>query len=110
MGQKNCTFNMHLHLHLKQMLLDFGPANATCCYAFEKFIGFLGSYYTNHKAIEPQIMQQFSQHHRIYATPIPYLELNSIWEKVPIDAMSIESDGEGDTIVRHQPKWRSESM
>ena len=81
-GADQCTFNMHLHLHLKQMLLDFGPSHATWCYAFERFNGFLGSYYTNHKAIEPQVMQRFSQHQGIYATAIPYQELNSIFPQI----------------------------
>lgn len=53
---------MHLHLDLKQTYLDFGPPHATWCYAFEQFNGFLGSYFTNNKTIEPQIMRKFTQY------------------------------------------------
>ena len=59
-GNSHCTFNMHLHLHLKQTYLDFGPTHATWCYAFERFNGILGSYFTNNKTIEPQIMRKFT--------------------------------------------------
>jgi len=61
-GNIHCTLNMHLHLHLKQTYLDFGPPHATWCYAFERFNGVLGSYFTNNKTIEPQIMRRFTQH------------------------------------------------
>ena len=64
-GNSHCTFNMHLHLHLKQTCLDFGPPHATWCYAFERFNGILGSYFTNNKIIEPQIMRKFTQHQMI---------------------------------------------
>ena len=81
-GPDKCTFNMHLHLHLKQMLLDFGPAHSTWCYAFERFNGILGSYYTNYKAIEPQIMQRFLEQQGIYATSIQYPEIKSVFPQV----------------------------
>ena len=29
-GPYKCSFNMHLHLHLKQTLVDFGPTHTTC--------------------------------------------------------------------------------
>ena len=56
---------MHLHLHLKQTYLDFGQPHATWCYAFERFNSVLGSYFTNNKTIEPQIMRKFTQHQMI---------------------------------------------
>ena len=43
------TPNMHLHLHLKETLQDFGPAHATWCFSFERFNGILGSMPTNKK-------------------------------------------------------------
>ena len=59
---------MHLHLHLKQTYLDFGPPHATWCYAFERFNGVLGSYFTNNKTIELQIMRKFTQHQMILSS------------------------------------------
>ena len=58
-GDMRCTFNMYLHLHLQQTMLDFGPPHASWCFAFERYNGILGAYHTNNKAIEPQIMKQF---------------------------------------------------
>ena len=58
-GDKICTPNMHLHLHLKDTLIDFGPAHATWCYSFERFNGILGSSVTNKQAIEVQFMKRF---------------------------------------------------
>lgn len=63
----------------KKTFLDFGPAHTSWCYAFERYNGLLGSYYTNNKAIEPQIMQRFCQHRAIYSTSIPYTELSTLF-------------------------------
>lgn len=46
-GSSCCTPNMHLHLHLKQIILDFSPAHATWCYSFERYNGMLGSISTS---------------------------------------------------------------
>ena len=58
-GKEHCTPNMHLHLHLKNCLLDFGPAHSFWCFSFERYNGLLGSYPTNQKNIESQIMRKF---------------------------------------------------
>ena len=51
-GCDNCTPNLHLHLHLKECLLDYGPSHAFWCFSFERFNGLLGSFHTNRKLIE----------------------------------------------------------
>ena len=58
-GEKACTVNMHLHLHLYQSILDYGPTYGFWLYAFERYNGILGSYHTNNNAIESQIMRKF---------------------------------------------------
>ena len=58
-GGDQFTVNMHLHLHLKQYLIDFGPSHSFWCFSFERFNGLLGSYSTNKKAIEVQVMRKF---------------------------------------------------
>ena len=73
-----CTFNMHLHLHLIKTLLDFGPAHASWCYAFERFNGLLGSYSTNNKDIELQIIRRLSEHQVICNEDTIYAEYESI--------------------------------
>ena len=46
-GPESCTPNLHLHLHLKDCLLDYGPAHYFCCLSFERYNGLLGSFHTN---------------------------------------------------------------
>lgn len=58
-GRAHCTFNMHLHLHVKQTLLDFGPAHSTWCFSFERYNNILGSVETNNKSVESQFMMNF---------------------------------------------------
>ena len=48
-GSNACTPNMHLHLHLKKCLIDYGPLYAFWCFAFERYNGMLGSFATNQK-------------------------------------------------------------
>ena len=82
-GNDCCTYNMHLHLHLKQTILDFGPAHASWCFAFERFNGILGSFHTNKRSIEPQIMRKFCQNQAVHDMDLPVMsELNSILPEV----------------------------
>ena len=73
-GKSSCSFNMHLHCHLKQIFLDFGPPHASWCFAFERFNGILGSYHSNKKVIESQIMRKFCQNQAIHNLGICLLE------------------------------------
>ena len=70
-GNLSCTFNMHLHAHLKQIFLDFGPPHASWCFAFERYNGILGSYHTNKREIEAQIMKKFCQNQSVHGLDIP---------------------------------------
>lgn len=58
-GDKDCTPNMHMHLHLIQSLTDYGPAHGFWLYAFERYNGILGSYHTNNIRVESQMMRRF---------------------------------------------------
>lgn len=53
------TPNMHMHAHLKDVILDFGPLQEFWCYAFERFNGILGKQPSNNRAIEAQLMNRF---------------------------------------------------
>ena len=57
-GDRHCTMNIHLHLHLFHCLLDFGPAHAFWLYAFERCNRILVSFHNNTR-IESQIMRKF---------------------------------------------------
>jgi len=71
-GDARCTINMHLHTHLVQTFKDFGPPHSTWCFAFERFNGIIGSYHTNRKEIENQLMKKFSQAQKLYNMDLPF--------------------------------------
>lgn len=58
-GPGSCTPNLHLHGHIQECYLDYGPADAFWLFAFERLNGILGSVPTNHQAIEVQLMKKF---------------------------------------------------
>ena len=55
-----CTPNMHLHTHLKDCVLDFGPISAFWTFPFECFNGILESFSKNWVKPEEQITRKFS--------------------------------------------------
>ena len=67
-----CTF---IYMHLKDTLMDFGPPHASWCFAFERYNGVLGSFHTNKKEIEAQIMCKFSQNQGIHTLDITSNEI-----------------------------------
>ena len=58
-GASFITPNMHLHGHIKECLLDYGPFHGFWCYSFERYNGVLGAYKTNNKSLEAQLMRKF---------------------------------------------------
>ena len=65
-GSEHCTPNMHLHHHLKDCMLNYGPLHSFWCYAFERYNGIMGAYHTNSKSIESQLMKRFCQEQEIH--------------------------------------------
>ena len=59
-GSDHCTINMHLHCHLKETVLNFGPIYSFWCFPYERYNGILGSYSTNNHSINIQVMRKFS--------------------------------------------------
>ena len=51
-GTSCITPNMHMHGHVKDTVLDYGPIHEFWCYSFERFNGILGSQPSNNRAIE----------------------------------------------------------
>ena len=70
-GSSHCTPNMHLHCHLKDCVINYGPPHAFWCFAFERFNGILGSVHTNSKSIESQMMRKFCQEQETSTIHIP---------------------------------------
>ena len=56
-----CCFtpNMHLHCHLYECILDYGPLHSFWCFSFERYNGILGAMPNNNRSIESQLMQKF---------------------------------------------------
>ena len=50
---------MHLHLHLRRVLEDYGPAHSFWLFSFERYNGLLGSFHRNTHDIEPQFIRRF---------------------------------------------------
>lgn len=65
LGKEYCTPNMHMQLHIKDCILEFGPVYAFWCYSFERYNGILGQYQTNNKSITVQLMRKFLEHHSV---------------------------------------------
>ena len=55
--------NMHLHRHLADCMLDYGPVYSFWLYSFERYNGILWKYPTNNKSIELQMMRKFARDH-----------------------------------------------
>ena len=58
-GKNNLNINMHLHGHLKECILDFGPVYAFWVFSFERLNGILESYHTNGHNLPVQIIRRF---------------------------------------------------
>lgn len=58
-GKEFVTPNMHMHGHLKQVILDYGPVQEFWLYSFERYNGIMGKQPTNNRAVEPQLMNRF---------------------------------------------------
>ena len=58
-GKERIRPNMHMHIHLADCILDYGPVYSFWLFSFERYNGILGKYYTNNKSIEVQIMRKF---------------------------------------------------
>jgi len=63
--------NFHLHGHLKEILLDYGPSQELWLFSYERYNGLLGKLPTNNNAIEPQLMQKFLRENFSYSLSCP---------------------------------------
>ena len=70
-GKSAITPNMHLHCHLKECILDFGPIHGFWCFAFERYNGILGEIPNNNRSIEVQVMNRFIRDNALTSYPFP---------------------------------------
>lgn len=70
-GSSCITPNMHMHGHLKDVLLDFGPVQEFWCYSFERYNGILGNQPTNNREVESQLLRRFLKDRLAYSFDYP---------------------------------------
>ena len=70
-GKSYITPNMHMHAHLKEDILNFGPVYEYWLFSFERYNGILGNQPTNNRLAEPQIMQRFIGDNSAYSFTFP---------------------------------------
>jgi len=58
-GKESCTPNMHMALHLKECMLDFGPFSAFWCFPFERYNGTLEGFKKSWSGPEKQMFTKF---------------------------------------------------
>ena len=62
------TPNMHLHGHLKDVILDYGPVQEFWLFSFERYNGILGKQPTD---IESQLMERFLRENAVQSSCYP---------------------------------------
>ena len=70
-GKHRVTPNKHLHTHLVECVLDYGPAYSFWLFSFERYNGILGKYGTSQRAVEIQLMCKFLSSQFIKDLPSP---------------------------------------
>lgn len=65
------TPNMHLHGHLKEVVLDYGPMQEFWLFSFERYNGVLGKQPNNNRAIELQLMNRFLRDNLVSSLSYP---------------------------------------
>ena len=84
-GKEAITPNMHLHCHLKEVILDHGPVHSFWCFSFERYNGILGSTPTNKRSVEVQIMRRLIIS-RYFNTNLPDLFREKFLGLCPIES------------------------
>lgn len=70
-GYEHFTPNMHMHMHLKDCCYDYGSIYGFWCFAFERCNGILGSFQTNNRNIESQIMKRYIFQQQVFKLQFP---------------------------------------
>lgn len=69
-GCEIITPNMHMHGHLKDCVLDYGPIHNFWCFSFERYNGILENYPTN-TSVEVHLMNRFLREFFISSASLP---------------------------------------
>ena len=80
-GTEACTPNMHMHMHLKECILDAGPIYTFWCFSFERYNGFLGAMNRLWRAPEQQLIHKFNNLQMLSAVELPDGELLNCFQQ-----------------------------
>lgn len=125
-GKEAITSNMHLHLHLKDCIENYGSVYGFWLFSFERYNGLLGSFSTNNRDIEVQLMRKFltmssldDLHFRIPSTfqdvfqllcsGIQEIEYDAEIVRTPSQALSFALASSG-PLTRSKHVWTDLSM
>ena len=62
---------MHLHCHIREVLLDYDPVYAFWLFSYEGYNGILGNQPTSNRSIEPQLMRRFNNDNQAFSLTLP---------------------------------------
>ena len=102
-GAEKCTPNMHLHCHIKETILDYGPVHASWCFAFERYNGIFESFKKNWIYPEVQLASKFLKFQDIAVMDMPFhipLELTDMLEAQSSRIRDIVC-GQGSLLATH---------
>lgn len=78
-GKTVITPNMHLHLHIRECVENYGSVYGFWLFSFERYNGLLGSFHTNNREVEVQLMRRFLTMSALddlqYQMPLDFQEL-----------------------------------
>lgn len=63
-GKERCNINLHLHGHLRECVLDYGPVYSFWLFSFERLNGIMESFSTNCRDVSLQLMRRFESVHQ----------------------------------------------
>lgn len=90
-GKGKVTPNMHLHTHILDCILDYGPVYSFWLFSFERYNGLLGNYITNQRSPEIQLMRKFIDDQYVKDLPLPS-EFQDIFKPV-LDRLTAHHSG-----------------
>ncbi|CAG8570595.1 12994_t:CDS:10 [Ambispora leptoticha] len=95
-GKRFCTPNMHLHKHLRECMLDYGPWYSFWCFTYERYNGELGLFSNSNRNMELEVLENFN--HQVYIQQIKakayhYLPQDFLSSLDLIAQMNIEKTG-----------------
>lgn len=88
-GKDSCVPNLHMQLHLKELILDYGPVYSFRCFGFERLNGILGKFKTNTHDISIHLMRKVTFNAALrqltsddHASPNAHVPLDTVSEKI----------------------------